>query len=219
MTGLILILPLAITIILVLFLVNFLTKPFVGSVQSALSYYGFIDAKSKILLLYVSKLFVLIGLFLLTLVLGIIGRWFLQHYLIGLSDLIFHKIPFVNKVYRTCREIVHTLFTPSSKIFQQVVVVPFPHGKSMSIGLISQQKLPEGSFEKLKDYATVLVPGTPNPTMGLVLLYPRNKIQNVDMSVEDALKCIVSCGIILSDFKTQPDQESPPNPTPENSSI
>lgn len=200
MTGFILILPLAITIILVLFLINFLTKPFQGPVQSALVYYDILDVNSTFLLKYFSKFLILAFLFALTLLLGVVGRWFLQHYLIGLSDLIFHRIPLVNKVYRACREMVHTLFTPASTSFQQVVMVPFPHPDASSVGLISQSELPVGSHERLKDYTVVLVPGTPNPTMGLVLLYPKDRVQHVDMKVEDALKCIVSCGVILSNF-------------------
>jgi uncharacterized membrane protein len=200
MTGLIMILPLTITAIIAIFLINFLTNPFIGSVKRGLIYYDLIGIHHPYLLLYASKVLVLLFLFGFTLFLGLLGRFFLQHYIINLTDSIFTRIPFVNKVYRACQEVVHTLFATKSNSFQQVVLVPYPHSGCLSIGFMAQKALPEGTDKKFEECLPVLVPGTPNPTVGFVLLYPRKDIIPIDMAVEDALKCIVSCGIMLADI-------------------
>lgn len=204
-TGLILILPLTITIIIVMFLINLLTNPFLGVVSNILIHYGLVSESSPTLAAHLSKVFILLFLFCFTLLFGFLGRIYLQHHLIELTNLIFHRIPLVNRIYKICQEIVHTLFTPQSKNFQKVVMVPFPSQASRSIGLISCDQLAPGSDEKLADYVAVLVPGTPNPTVGLILLYKKEQLVHIDIKPEDALKCIVSCGIIYP-TKTSPNE-------------
>ena len=130
-------------------------------------------------------------------VLGFLGHWFFEHYFIRLTNMIFEKIPLVNKIYKTCQEIVNTLFTPKSTSFSKVVLAPFPGNSSRSFGLITRDSLPEGSSPEIQQLVTVLVPGTPNPTMGFVLLYPASDLTPLDMKPDEALKAIVSCGIIM----------------------
>jgi len=207
-TGLVILLPLAVTIAVVVFLVNFLTKPFIGFVsqflsQTALKEIGFLFLTPEQVLLYGSKLIILIGLFLTTLILGFIARWFFFKALIKLSDAIIHKIPLVNKVYKTTQEIIRTLFASDKNSFKQVVMVPFPKDETYCLGLVSQESPKTCSKAANSNLISVFVPTTPNPTTGFLLMLKKEDMIFIDMKTEDAIKYIVSCGVIIPESETK----------------
>src|SRR3990167_5523946 len=105
LTGLVTLLPLAVTLWLIISIVHFLTKPFMGfmtNLVKQLPHYGILTSSQGIRIL--SEVFILIGLFLFILFLGCIARWFFFHSLIKLGDRILERIPLVNKVYKTSKE-------------------------------------------------------------------------------------------------------------------
>jgi len=205
-TGLAILLPLAITIAIVIFIVNFLTKPFMGIVTKLLSHtplqnIGFTFLPSEQLIRHGSQLLILIGLFFTTLLLGVIARWFIFRAFFRISDRILHRIPFVNKVYKTTQDIIGTLFSADKNSFKQVVMVPFPYVGVYSLGLVSRES-PKTCQEALQEeLLSVFVPTTPNPTTGFLMMYKRKEIIFLDMTTEDAIKYIVSCGVILPEKK------------------
>ena len=199
-TGLVILLPLAVTVIIILFIVNFLTNPFIGLVESVFGKFSLFDfnfgvVKGSKVLHIVAQISVLVLLFLFTLLLGFLGRWFLVHSLIKLGDSILHRIPVVNKVYKTSQEVIKTLFSDKSESFKQVVLAPFPSEASYSLGLITRDS-PRLSEELNHDLVSVFLPTTPNPTSGYLLMFKRSELVYIDMSVEDAVKFIISCGVI-----------------------
>lgn len=201
LTGLIILLPLTITITIVAFIVNFLTKPFMGIVTKYLS-------KTKIAQLtlhtlspdqvikYGSQIIIIIGLILFTFLLGYIARLFLIKYIFVLSDKVLKKIPIVNKVYKTTQEIIKTLFITDKDSFKQVVLAPFPSSKAYGIGLVSR-KSPNSCKKNLKqELISVFIPTTPNPTSGFLLMYKKEELIFLDMKTEEAIKYIISCGAV-----------------------
>lgn len=200
-TGLVILLPLAVTIAIVVFVVNFLTQPFMGFVSNLLNKFAvlqhdFLFLKHKFIIRYVSQILILLCLFFFTLFLGALARWFFIHSLIAFSDKILHKIPVVNKVYKTTQEIIKTIFVTDKNSFKQVVMVPFPRDHTYVIGLISRDSPKICSEAVGEDLVSVLIPTTPNPTTGFLMMYDRSKIILLDMKTEDAIKYIVSCGVI-----------------------
>lgn len=199
-TGLVILLPLTLTVLIVTFVVNFLTKPFMGFVAKVLSETQ-IQQLHPQLLKYGSRIIILIGLFLFTMLLGIFARWFIFKALIKTSDKILHKIPLVNKVYKTTQDIVKTLFITDKNSFKQVVMAPFPYVGLYSIGFVSR-KAPDTCCETVKkDLISVFVPTTPNPTTGFLLLFKKEDLIFLEMKTEEALKYIVSCGVIVPQKK------------------
>jgi len=200
-TGLVLLLPLAVTIAIVFFIVNFLTQPFIGIVTNFLKDLnllntGFLFLTHEQVVLYGSKLLILICLFLITLLLGMIARWFFFKSLITLSDKVLHRIPLINKVYKTTQEIIKTLFVTDKNSFKQVVMVPFPQPGTYVMGLISREAPKICSDEAGEQMFSVLVPTTPNPTSGFLLMYKKSDLIMLDLKPEQAIKYIVSCGVI-----------------------
>ena len=165
-TGLVILLPLVVTIGVLVFLINFLTQPFIGFVSSILKEHniinhGFLFFSPEQLLRYGSQAIILVLLFLLTVGLGIITRWFILHALLRLGDKILHKIPIVNTVYKTTQDIIKTLFVSDKETFKQVVMVPFPCPGTYVIGLISRES-PEICSQTVNEtLISVLVPTTP----------------------------------------------------------
>lgn len=212
-TGLVILLPLAVTIAIVVFTVNFLTKPFVGIVSSFLKDFnilnkGFLFMSHEQIVLYGSKLLVLICLFIFTLLLGMIARWFFFKALLNLSDKILHRIPLVNKVYKTTQEIIKTIFVTDKSSFKQVVMVPFPKPGTFVMGLVSRES-PQACSEKAgSELYSVLVPTTPNPTTGFLLMYKKEDMIFLDLKPEHAIKYIVSCGVITPEHQTKLEAEN-----------
>lgn len=213
-TGLILLLPLALTLVIVVFLVNLLTEPFVGAVQSFLDHYGLIDhdflfLSARQLQYIVSQILILISLFFITVGLGFLARLFFFHYVIKAWDYMIHRIPIIRSVYKTCQDVIHTILKSDTKSFKQVVVVPFPGPESHSIGLVTREDLPGVPHQEGKKIIAVFVPTTPNPTSGYLVMYPEDSVAYVDMKVEEALKYIISCGVILKEpFKIISEEEA-----------
>ena len=158
-TGLVFLLPVAVTILVFVFVINFLTKPFMGLAQDFMNYTGITDfgigflSKQQVLR-YGSQIVIIISLFFITLFLGILARWFLFNSLIKLSDKILHRIPLVNKVYKTTQDIIKTIFVTDKNSFKQVVMAPFPNKNMYSLGLVSRSS-PKTCKEKTgKDLIT-----------------------------------------------------------------
>lgn len=205
LTGLAILLPLFLTAIVALFIINFLTRPFLGISEQPLSHFelldkGFLFFSGEQLILYVSKLLSLTAFFALTIILGIAAQWFAIRKSLQYAEKIFHKIPLINKIYKATQEVVKAVFLSKRRGFGQVVFVPFPHEGGLSLGLITRHANIK-TIEKTGPLVSVFVPATPNPMMGFMLLFPKEKVIYTDMAVEDAFKSILSCGSVQQDFK------------------
>lgn len=200
--GLVALLPLAVTIWVVVFVVHFLTKPFMGIMTSLLGKlppYGIFATERGIRTL--SEISILIILFLFTYFLGVIARRFFFHSLIKMGDQILFRIPLVNKVYKTSKEIVQAVFATKGNSFKQVVLITFPHKNSYCLGLISSNAPKTCSDSARGEMVTVFIPTTPNPTTGLLIMCPKEDVIHLDMKSEDAIKYIVSCAVIQPEYR------------------
>jgi len=211
-TGLVILLPLALTLAIIAFFVNLLTEPFVGVVKSVLGYYDLIESNFLFLSAdqvqkYVSQLIILAMLFFVTVGLGVLARWFLFHYIIKFWEYAIHRIPFISSVYKTCQDVIHTIFTSNTSSFKQVVLVPFPSEESLAIGLLTRDGLP-ALGKHSKPLVAVFVPTTPNPTSGFLMMFREEDLVYIDMKVEEALKYVISCGVIAAPIKVMTKEEA-----------
>lgn len=201
LTGLVFLLPVAVTIVLVMFIVDVLTQPFLGIMEHFLS--QFPSIKRNILFFHpdqvlriLSQVTILVLLFFFTVIVGIIARWFFFKWIIKIGDHVIHRIPLINKLYKTLKEMIQTIFSTQANAFRQVVLVPFPNSSVYSVGLIAKQAPEVCRDLKGEDLMTVFVPTAPNPTTGYLMMYPKKNIILTEMPVEDAVKYVVSCGVI-----------------------
>lgn len=199
-TGMVILLPLALTLAIFTFVFNLLTEPFVGIVksvfgQSNILEKGFLFLTAEDLQRYVSKLIILLFLFAFTVSLGYVTRWFFFNYLIRFWERILARIPIISTIYKTSQDIINTIFRSATNSFKQVVLVPFPGPQTLSIALVTNDKLPKIEKDG-EDYIAVFVPTTPNPTTGFLVMYKKSQLIYLDMKVDEAMKFILSCGAV-----------------------
>lgn len=209
LTGLALLLPLTLTFVIVAFFLNLLTDPFVDVVKNLLGYFGIFEKGFWFLSpaqiqQYVSQFLVLVLLFAVTVFLGFITRWVLFHYLIRMGEYVLHRIPLVNTIYKTLQDVVQTIFTNKTRSFKQVVLVPFPSETTFTVGLVTREHL---KGVEMEERAAVFVPTTPNPTSGFLMMVKKDDLIFLDMKIEEALKYIISCGVILGEFRQMSPEE------------
>ena len=212
-TGLVILLPLALTLAIVAFVFNFLTAPFVGLVQSILDYLGLLETNlffisAQQLQIGVSKIIILLLLFFFTVFLGMVGRWFFVHFLLRMWDHAMHRIPFVNTIYKTSQDVIQTLFASKTNAFKQVVMVPFPTSTTYSMGLLTREQVQGLPTTDAENFVAIFVPTTPNPTSGFLIMFREQDVIYLDMTVEDAFKFIISCGVISTPMKTLSKEEA-----------
>lgn len=200
-TGLAVVLPILLTILIVQLLLRLLTAPFVGVTEMIFD--ALIHAKwlpkslnAPEFVRFVSQIALLLSLGLLTVFVGFLGRLFLVNALFQLGDRFIHSVPFANKIYKAVQDVIKNLMAQETPSFSQVVQVPFPHERSVVIGFITREEEKIVEAHATQSNVSVFVPGTPNPMMGFVLLVPAHKVQKLSLSVEQAVKFIVSCGVI-----------------------
>lgn len=207
-TGLALLLPLAVTIGIVVFLVNLLTTPFLGITQTFLEHLnlfqsGFLFLDKEQIIFIFSQILILVILFIGTILLGMLTRWVVVNYFLNLGDGLIQRIPLINTIYKASREMIGGIFSPGKRSFKRVVMVPFPHSDSLGIGFVTHEEVQGPGGKKL---IAVFIPTTPNPTSGFLMFFTEDKTIPIDMSVEDALKYTISCGVVSAELKTK--QES-----------
>jgi len=202
LTGLAILLPLALTFALIVYFLNLLTEPFVDVVKMILDYFhifenGFWFLSAAQVQKYVSQCLILTFLFCFTVLLGYITQWFFVHYLIGMGQSLLQRIPFVKGVYKTLQDVTQTIFADKTSSFKQVVLAPFPYPEVYSIGFLTQDSLKGAEMD---ERVAVFVPTAPNPTSGFLVMIKSSELVYLDMKVEDGLKSVVSCGVIMGDF-------------------
>jgi len=128
--------------------------------------------------------------------LGFLSRWVLGQYFGGLAERFIQSIPGVNTVYNTVKQIVDTFSSQHRNLFTRVVLVEFPRPGSRTIGFLTGRTGGEVA-DRAGDLCSVFVPTTPNPTSGFLLLVPRRDIIELEMSVGDGMKMLISGGAMI----------------------
>lgn len=193
LTGLVTLLPLAITVWVVHFVVNFLTTPFLGLLTAGARH---LPPEARHIVHSLSQVIILLAIFFFTLILGFLARKFFFTSLIRLGDRLLARIPLFNKLYHTTKEITKALFGSSEKSFQQVVLLTFPNPNCYCLGLVAKQAPATCSQAEKTDLVSIFVPTTPNPTTGFLVMRNPKELIHLDMKADEAIKYVVSCAVI-----------------------
>lgn len=200
LTGLAVLLPITLTIMLIVFVFNLLTEPFAGLIKSILSYYHILEKTPEKLQQLISQIIILVVLFFFTIFLGIVGQWLLFNYILRATEKLVQSIPFIRAVYNTCKDVIKTLFASKNNSFKQVVLVPYPNATTYSMGFITREDM-KGLGSKSDDsLISVFLPCTPNPTSGFLIMFKKNELIFLDMKIDEAFKYIISCGVVAVPF-------------------
>jgi uncharacterized membrane protein len=133
---------------------------------------------------------------LVVLLTGVLASNILGQRLLRFWERILGRIPVVKSIYSGVKQVSDTLFSPGGQAFRKALLVQYPRPGAWTIAFQTGQ--PGGDVvNHLKgDYVSVYVPTTPNPTSGFFLMMPRQDVIELDMSVDEALKYVVSMGVV-----------------------
>jgi uncharacterized membrane protein len=122
---------------------------------------------------------------------NIFGQWSLRQW-----NRLLHKIPIVNAIYSSVKQVSDTLFSTSGNAFREAVLVQYPRSGLWTIAFVTGRPGGEVADHLLGDYLSLYVPTTPNPTSGFFLMVPRADVIELDMTVDAALKYVISMGVV-----------------------
>ena len=122
---------------------------------------------------------------------NIFGQWWLRQ-----GDRLLSKIPIVKSIYSSVKQVSDTLFSSSGNAFREAVLVQYPRHGCWTIAFVTGKPGGEVATQLPGDYVSVYVPTTPNPTSGFFLMMPRSDLIQLKMSVDAALKYVISMGVV-----------------------
>jgi uncharacterized membrane protein len=133
---------------------------------------------------------------LIVFVTGLLARNFIGNYVVAAWEALLNRIPIVNSIYSSVKQVSDTLFSSSGNAFRKAVLVQYPRQGSWTIAFLTG--VPGGDVVNhlQGEYVSIYVPTTPNPTSGFFLMVPKAEAIELDMTVDAALKYIVSMGVV-----------------------
>ena len=198
LTGLVVIMPVGLTIWLIWTLfgwVDSFVLPLVPSRFNPEQYIG-------INLRGVGVIFFLM----FTIVVGWVAKGLIGRSLIRFGEGLVERTPVVRSIYSGTKQIAETVFAQTERSFENACLVEYPRKGIWAIGFVSTQAKGEisGRVDTTGELMSVFLPTTPNPTSGFLLFVPREDVKMLDMSVEDAAKLVISAGLVYPNGKDAP---------------
>jgi uncharacterized membrane protein len=195
LTGLLVWLPLAVTVWVLTSVVGLLDGIFAWLIVAAQTVLPASLAPALTKLREIQGLSVIVMVLALLLtglaVTNIAGQWIVTQ-----SNRVFSNIPIVKSIYNSVKQVSDTLFSSSGQAFRHAVLVQYPRQGAWTIAFVTGKPGGEVAEHLPGDMLTVYVPTTPNPTSGFMLIVPRAEVVELAMSVDEALKYVISMGVV-----------------------
>ncbi len=127
---------------------------------------------------------------------GLAAHNFIGHQIVLWWEALLSRIPVVKSIYSSVKQVSDTLFSSSGNAFRKAVLVQYPRQGSWTIAFLTGVPGGEVAHHLNDAFVSIYVPTTPNPTSGFFLMMPRSDVIELEMSVDEALKYIVSMGVV-----------------------
>jgi uncharacterized membrane protein len=190
LSGLLLLAPLAITIYAFLWVIEFVGGRFRPFFDTLIP----LRLQSIPFLWDVAITIVMFGLITLF---GFISHYLFGKYLLDLGERVITGIPGVSTVYGSVKQVVATFSTQNRNLFSKVVLVQYPREGVWTLGFLTSKTQAEAQARAGRELWAVFVPTSPNPTSGFVLFLPPDEITELDMTVGDGMKMVISGGAVV----------------------
>lgn len=196
LTGLVLLTPLGVS----LFVFGWLVNNVGGRFSNNLLY--FIPAEWRQIedLRLIWNILATIIVFLAITLLGYMSRYFVGKWFLSAAENILDKVPFINTVYKTVKQIVETFSSQKRAVFKKTVLIEYPRRGVWAIGFLTSDTKGETQAKTKEDLRNVFVPTTPNPTSGFLLMLPVDDVHEMEMSIGDGMKMIISGGAVAPPY-------------------
>ena len=119
--------------------------------------------------------------------------------LVNIWEAVLNRIPLVRTIYNSVKQISTTLLDSDRKSFRKVVMLQYPRQGVWSIGFLTNEHVSNDVSAVDDELYAIFVPTTPNPTSGFIILCPKDQVIELDMSIEEGVKFIISMGVIMPD--------------------
>ena len=142
-------------------------------------------------------------------IIGIIAANYFGKRFVDFWESFLERIPLVRNIYSAVKRFVEIILSDSTQSFSRVLLIEYPRKGLYSLSFQTSKNLGEIQQKTGEDVVCVFVPTTPNPTSGLILMVPENDVIEFDMNVEDALKMVISLGVVVPDHdkdKSNPEE-------------
>ena len=153
-----------------------------------------------------ATLLLLTGMF----VTNVVGQWVARQW-----NRVLQNIPIVKSIYSSVKQVSDTLFSSNGNAFREAVLVQYPRAGAWTVAFVTGRPGGEVARHLGSEHLSIYVPTTPNPTSGFFLMVPRADVVALDMSVDQALKYIISMGVVVPPPTSPPPArpgEADPNP-------
>jgi uncharacterized membrane protein len=151
---------------------------------------------------------------LLLLVTGLLAANIVGRSMVGLWESVLERIPVVRSVYSASKNFAEMVFSDSSQSFKKVLLIEYPRKGLYSLAFQTSSELGEVQGRTGEDVVCTFVPTTPNPTSGFIIIVPRKNVIELDMEIDEALKMIISLGVVIPTWR-RPDLAELPLVMPE----
>jgi uncharacterized membrane protein len=131
--------------------------------------------------------------------LGLFARNYIGKRLLHYGNAFLSKIPLFNKIYGVLKQVVDAIASPKKKVLDKVVLIEFPHKGSYCLAFVTSRQTTTISKATGQSMISVFLPKVPNPASGFLFFVPASQVTEIDMSMETALKLIMSAGVVTSD--------------------
>lgn len=147
--------------------------------------------------------------FLILLLTGILAANFVGRAFVGGWESLMERIPVVRSIYSAAKNFAEIVFSDSSNAFKNVLLVEYPRKGVYSLAFQTSNELGEVQGRTGEEVVGCFVPTTPNPTSGFIIIVPRRDVQVLDMEVDEALKMIISLGVVVPAWRNRREPELP----------
>ena len=127
---------------------------------------------------------------------GIFATNFFGQRMVEWSEAFLDKIPLVRSIYNTSKQVMQAIFSSSSTAFRKVVLVEYPRQGLWTLAFQTSESVPLLGEDAQSEHISIFVPTTPNPTGGFLLIVPKSQVKEVALTVDEALKYIISLGVM-----------------------
>jgi len=130
---------------------------------------------------------------------GVLAANFIGQRLVRIWNGLLHRIPFFSSVYSSVKQVSDTLFSSQGEAFRKALLVQWPRPGMWTIAFLTGVPGGDVATHLQGDFVSIYVPTTPNPTGGYFVMLPRADVIELDMSVDDAFKIVISMGVVVPD--------------------
>jgi len=130
---------------------------------------------------------------------GMIASNYLGRRVLRFLESVIRRVPIVSWIYNICTQVSHAFLSRKTNVFTEVVMVEYPRRCIYSVGLVTNKKVPGMEVEGGEKLWSVFIPTTPNPTSGYLLFIPESQCSPISLTVEEAMKLVVSGGVVVPD--------------------